>query len=165
MSEAAVPGASQSVRAPARHRFGVRRLARCLAAALLVCSARPCAADAGIVVIVNGRNPVAALRPEQVTDIYAQRVRRWAALGGRDKPIVRLVKRGVHPAASEFARSLGSAAGDGRSDAHLVDGDLAAILFVAVDPYAIAYVSAVEAERLIGEGVRIKIVLRSDAHP
>ena len=42
----------------------------------------------GIAVVVNNRNPAAALTIEQIRDIYTGKIRRWSELGGPDEPIV-----------------------------------------------------------------------------
>lgn len=111
----------------------------------------------GIAVIVNGRNPVTHMEAARLTEIFSQRTTRWKDAGGADKPIVRVVKEkralpyvavgGVEPFPGE------STAG-----AHVVNADLPAILFVAVDPYAIGYVGISEVARLISEGARVKMI-------
>ena len=114
---------------------------------------KPIQAERGtLAIIVNGRNPVSTLERDQVAAIYQQRIQRWREVGGVDRPIVRLTQ-GVSP----FAGASGSEPVSGVS-ARPVSSDLATILFVAVDPYAIGYVSAATARQLIREGARIRIV-------
>lgn len=129
----------------------------------------------GVAVIVNGRNPVTGLTLEQMTDIYAQRLASWRDAGGADKPIMRAVRdsRGLPPIVARWLPALPSPPAP---DTHVVTDDLPAILFVAVDPYAIGYVGAAEATRLILEGARVRAIaingelptpahLRSGAYP
>lgn len=112
----------------------------------------------GIAVIVNGRNPVADLERARLAGIYAQRIASWKdAGGGGDKPIVRIVKEARNLPRGPLGDLLSSPEG-ADSGAHVVNADLPAILFVAVDPYAIGYVGIAEAALLISEGARVKTV-------
>jgi phosphate transport system substrate-binding protein len=111
----------------------------------------------GVAVIVNGRNPVKNLETVQIAEIYTQRITRWNSVGGADKQIVPIVKetqilpRGV-------VGSLLPSSKTSEKGIHVVNADLPAILFVAVDPYAVGYVGIGEATRLIAEGARIKVI-------
>lgn len=118
----------------------------------------------GIAVIVNGRNPVIGLTAEQVTDVYAQRLASWHDAGGADKPIVRAVRdsRVLPPIA---ARRLPALPSPTAPDTHVVIDDLPAVLFVAVDPYAIGYVGVAEATRLILEGAPVRAIAIDGALP
>ncbi|MEZ5447351.1 MAG: substrate-binding domain-containing protein [Gammaproteobacteria bacterium] len=129
----------------------------------------------GVAVIVNGRNPVTGLSSLQLKDIYAQRLASWREAGGAAKPIVRVVKdtRALPAVAARWLPALSSRPAPGT---HVVNDDLPAILFVAVDPYAIGYVGVAEATRLIQEGARVRAIaidgnlptpahLRSGAYP
>jgi phosphate transport system substrate-binding protein len=129
----------------------------------------------GVAVIVNGRNPVTGLSSLQLKDIYAQRLASWREAGGAEKPIVRVVKdtRALPAVAAQWLPALSSRPAPGT---HVVNDDLPAILFVAVDPYAIGYVGVAEATRLIQEGARVRAIaidgnlptptrLRSGAYP
>lgn len=112
----------------------------------------------GMAVIVNGRNPVIDLDRHQLAAIYAQRITSWHdAGGGTDKPIVRIVKAARSLPPGPVADLL-AAPGVSAEGAQLVDADLPAILFVAVDPYAIGYVGIAAAAQLIAEGARVKTV-------
>ena len=111
----------------------------------------------GVAVIVNGRNTLAELRKEQLGDIYAHRVMRWNEVGGNDRPIVRVLKQQQNlPLATR--QFLLPASGMRSTGDQVVDADLAAVLFVAVDPYAIGYVGVTKAAALVLEGARVKIV-------
>lgn len=116
----------------------------------------------GVAVVVNGRNPVDTLTVSQVSAIYAREIRRWRDVGGTDRHVVRLLKdAGVGRApfgGPTPAREAGA-------DVHVVNGDLATVLFVAVDPLAIGYISLGAAKRLITEGVRVKWVRLDDVEP
>jgi len=111
----------------------------------------------GIAVIVNGRNPVENLEAAQIAEIYAQRITRWKNVGGADKQIVPVVKeKQTLPQGAAGNLFIPLHAPD--KGVHVVNADLPAILFVAVDPYAISYVGITEATRLIAEGARIKVI-------
>ena len=129
----------------------------------------------GVALIVNGRNPVENLETDQITEIYAQRITRWKSVGGADKQIVPIMKE-AQTLPISAAGSLLPSLKTPDSGAHVVNADLPAILFVAVDPYAVGYVGIAEATRLISEGARIKVItiggkapvpehLRSGAYP
>src|SRR5512144_2451704 len=52
-----------------------------------------------IAVIVNPSNPVSQLTMQQISDIYSGKINNWSAVGGEDRPIVRLsreVNSGTH---------------------------------------------------------------------
>lgn len=117
-----------------------------------------------VAVIVNGRNPLAELRKERLGDIYAHRVMRWNEVGGNDRPVVRVLKQQQNlPLATR--QFLLPASGMRSTGDQVVDADLAAVLFVAVDPYAIGYVAVTKAAALVLEGARVKIVAIDGALP
>lgn len=121
----------------------------------------------GVAVIVNGRNPVTGLNADQLTGIFAQRIVSWKGVGGADKPIMRILKdasRLPRRAVGSLLSSLGAVEA-GAAGAQVVNDDLPAILFVAVDPYAIGYVGIADATKLISEGARVKIVAISGKTP
>ncbi len=107
-----------------------------------------------IALIANGLNPVSGLSKAQVAAMYGGASADWP---GSNKPVVRLVRDADLPERKQFEQALGitRANDDG---VHVVAGAMASILFVAVDPLAIGYVSAALAVQMAAEGARIKLL-------
>lgn len=110
----------------------------------------------GLVLVVNSSNPVVELTSAQVNDIYAGRVRSWAALGWVDHPIVPVAKL-----SGTFARTLFDATFGLTEGATALPTEIGpnadAIAMVAANPYAVAYVGlgAAETERAHDTAIRL----------
>lgn len=93
----------------------------------------------GIVVITDTANSVTALTMEQLTDIYAGRIRNWSELGGADVPIVVVGREAGSGTRETFEELLGMK--DKCSYANELDSTGAVMARVAVTPGAIGYIS------------------------
>lgn len=134
-----------------------------------------------IALIANGLNPATGLSSAQVRTIYSASGAPWPGGAGKagtgngglngagasavaGKPVVRLVRGPAQPERLQFEQTLGLLRTD--DDAmHVVSGSLASILFVAVDPLALAYVSAALATQMAAEGARIKVLALDGSLP
>lgn len=111
----------------------------------------------GLALIVNERNPLAALSARQVHDLFEGRVDRWRDLGaatalGTPIPVLRAPSRtarlqfdehfGIAPLLPSNSVELGS--------------DLAVLLYVSSDPQAIGYVSIAMLSEGRQHGLKIK---------
>jgi phosphate transport system substrate-binding protein len=65
----------------------------------------PIAWDA-LVVVVHKSNPVESLTLEQVRDIYTGNIKNWSVLGGEDKPLELLARRGKISGVGHTVRKL-----------------------------------------------------------
>ncbi len=64
-----------------------------------------------IAVIVNPQNPISKLTLQQVSELYSGKINNWKALGGQDRPVVRLSREtnsGTHVYFLETVVRLGS---------------------------------------------------------
>lgn len=109
----------------------------------------PVAIDA-IALIVNGRNPVAALTVEQARDVFSGRVRNWRELGGPDRRITAITREEGSGTRSSFEEKVMTPrAPKGEkpvpaafaADALVQDSNGAVREIVATDPDAIGYIS------------------------
>jgi phosphate transport system substrate-binding protein len=138
-----------------------------------------------IALIANGLNPTQGLSRAQVAAIYSAAGAAWPRVAGKaaagngagaaagngagaaaieGKPVVRLVREATQPERKLFEESL-DIKRSGDEAVHVVAGGLASILFVAVDPLAIGYVSAALAAQMAAEGARIKVLALDGVMP
>lgn len=111
----------------------------------------------GVGIIVNARNPVAALDEAEVKALYRGEIRSWAELGGYDAPVVVVHKAEGRATREVFLDHFGLGARAVR--AHVIVGENEqAIKTVAGAPGAIGYVSIGTAAVDIEEGQSIRLV-------
>ncbi len=134
----------------------------------------PIARD-GVGIILNARNPVSALSDAQVVGIYRGEIESWAALGGRDAPIVVVHKAEGRATLEVFLAHFGLDNREVQADV-IVGENEQAIKTVAGSPEAIGYVSIGAAAVDIEHGVPIRLLevggvvatlanIRSGAYP
>lgn len=111
----------------------------------------------GVGIILHARNPIAALRRQQVIDIYTGKVVNWKAVGGQDAPITVVNKAEGRSTLELFLNYLKLKNSDIRP--HVIIGDnVQGIKTVASNPNAIGYVSIGTAEYETGHGTPIKLL-------
>jgi phosphate transport system substrate-binding protein len=116
----------------------------------------PIARD-GVGIIVNARNPVAALSDAQVGAIYRGGIESWKELGGRDAPIVVVHKAEGRATLEVFLEYFGLDNREVQADVIAGENEQA-IKTVAGSPDAIGYVSIGTAEVDIEHGVPIRLL-------
>ena len=97
-----------------------------------------------IAVIVNPENPVSQLTLKQISDIYSGKIDNWSAVGGDDRPIVRLSREtnsGTHVYFLETVLRLGNSDDDTlfSRDTLLLPSSEGIIAEVRQNPNAIGY--------------------------
>jgi phosphate transport system substrate-binding protein len=111
----------------------------------------------GIGIILHASNPVAALRRQQIIDIYTGKITNWKAAGGRDAPVTVVNKAEGRSTLELFLTYAKLKNSDIKS--HVVIGDNSqGIKTVAGNPNAIGYVSIGAAEYEAGHGVPVKLL-------
>lgn len=111
----------------------------------------------GIGVILHASNKIAALRRQQIIDIYAGKIVNWKAVGGQDAPITVVNKTEGRSTLELFLDYLKLKNSDIK--AHVIVGDnVQGIKTVAGNPNAIGYVSIGTAEYETGHGTPIKLL-------
>jgi phosphate transport system substrate-binding protein len=123
--------------------------------------AYPIARD-GVGLIVNARNPVAALSDAEVVAVYRGGIRSWAELGGRDAPIVVVHKAEGRATLEVFLAHFGLDNREVQADVIAGENEQA-IKTVAGNPDAIGYVSIGTAEVDIEHGVPIRLLAAGGA--
>ncbi|MGN7612855.1 phosphate ABC transporter substrate-binding protein [Magnetococcales bacterium HHB-1] len=111
----------------------------------------------GIAVIVNTINPLSKLSHKQVAEIFSGKISNWKMLGGRDHKIIPIIKRRAHSTKKLF-ESFFSLQGKTPKSARVIGSNLEDIMYVAIDPYAIGYVSIGSAASAHNHGVHIKSI-------
>ncbi len=111
----------------------------------------------GIALIAHASNPVGGLSKQQVIDLYTGTVTNWNKLGGADAQIVVVNKEAGRGTRTLFEQYFGLAE-QVVSSALIIGPNGQAILTIAGNPQAIAYVSIGAAEVAIRRGLPIKIL-------
>jgi len=114
----------------------------------------PIARD-GICLIVNRDNPIETLSDQQIVGIYTGTINNWKNVGGRDSPIVALIRPPQRPSLELFIHYFNIKESDIKAYATVGDNQ-EAIKAVADNRGAIVPVSVGEAERDSAHGVPIK---------
>ena len=99
----------------------------------------------GIAVLVHRDNPVAALKQQQLVDIFTGKTTHWKAVGGKDAAIHAITRDEGRSSLEVFTRYLGIKAAEIKAPQSLGDN---ALVFEALasNPNAIAFVSVGESE-------------------
>ncbi len=93
----------------------------------------------GIALVVHPSNPVSNLTLDQIRGVYNGRLRRWAELGGRDRPINVISREAGSGTRSSFEQIVGAV--ELTADAVIQDSNGTIRETVAGDPDALGYVS------------------------
>lgn len=103
----------------------------------------------GIGMIVHADNPVRALSPQQIIDIYQGRIDNWQAVGGPDAEIIVVNKAQGRSTLEIFLEHFELGAPSIKADVVIGDNEQG-IKTVAGNPYALGYVSIGAAEYAVG---------------
>ncbi|SCY66052.1 phosphate ABC transporter substrate-binding protein, PhoT family [Nitrosospira sp. Nl5] len=111
----------------------------------------------GVGIILHGSNPIAALRRQQIIDIYTGKIVNWKDVGGQDARITVVNKAEGRSTLELFLSYLKLKNSDIRP--HVIIGDnVQGIKTVAGNTNAIGYVSIGTAEYETGHGTPIKLL-------
>lgn len=120
-----------------------------------------------LAIIVHKDNPVAALSKQQLTDLYAGKIDNWQALGGADRPVVRVSKEVGRSTLELFENFTGLTSpdrnkNDGKpqisKESYVIGANLEALTLVGGMPGAIGYVSVGTALAMAAAGMPVKVV-------
>ena len=111
----------------------------------------------GVGIIVHAENPVTALTPSQIVDIYTGRIGNWKEVGGNDAPITVVNKAEGRSTLEVFTDFFEIDNRDIEADVVIGDNQQG-IKTVAGNPHAIGYVSIGTAEYVQSLGTPIKLL-------
>lgn len=111
----------------------------------------------GIALIVHASNPLSGLSRQQVIDIYTGKITSWQALGWTDTPIV-VVNKEEGRSTLELFEHYFDLKGKFVRDAVIIGPNGQAIITVAGNPQALAYVSIGSSEVAVKQGTPIKLL-------
>lgn len=119
-----------------------------------------------LAIIVNKGNPVAGLTKAQLVDIYAGKIDNWQAVGGENRPIVRVSKEVGRSTLELFEHYTGLLSPDRKKtdkpliskQAYIIGSNLESLTLVGGMPGAIGYVSVGTARLLAQSGMPVKII-------
>jgi phosphate transport system substrate-binding protein len=118
--------------------------------------ATPFARD-GIALIAHASNLVSGLSRQQVIDIYSGQVTDWQSVGGPKSRII-VVNKEEGRATSQVFTQYFDLTDNFVQDALIIGPNGQAIITVAGNPHALAYVSIGAAEVAVSQGVAIKLL-------
>lgn len=112
----------------------------------------------GVAVFVHERNSIQNLTSEQITHIYRGKILRWRDLSssGVDDRIVRVGKLHGRSTRELFDGFFGLSGQNYPTDTHMIGANVAAILYVSIDPLSIGYVSFGSLAHAAHEGAPVK---------
>ncbi len=111
----------------------------------------------GIALIVHASNPLSGLSRQQVIDIYTGKITSWQALGWTDTHIV-VVNKEEGRSTLELFEHYFDLKGKFVRDAVIIGPNGQAIITVAGNPQALAYVSIGSSEVAVEQGTPIKLL-------
>ena len=118
-----------------------------------------------LALVVHESNPLGNLRRDQVRDIFRGAISDWQTLNaGQTGAIVRVGKLPGRSTRQLFDHFFGLTAADYPAEMPIVGADSAGILYISIDPQAIAYISAGSIQRAMELGAPVKL-LSIDGHP
>jgi len=119
-----------------------------------------------LAIIVNRNNPLASLSKAQLIDLYTGKIDNWKALGGADRPVVRVTKEVGRSTLELFEHYTGLLSADrNKTDkpliskqSYVIGSNLESLTLVGGMPGAIGYVSVGTARAMAQAGMPVKIV-------
>lgn len=126
-----------------------------------------------LAIIVNTANPVTKLTKAQLIDLYTGKIDNWKAVGGPDRPVVRVSKEVGRSTLELFEHYTGLLSPDrNKTDkpliskqAHIIGSNIESLTLVGGMPNAIGYVSVGTARSLAQAGMPVKIVTLDGVEP
>ncbi len=120
-----------------------------------------------LAIIVHKDNPVSALSKSQLADLYTGKIDNWQALGGPDRPVIRVSKEVGRSTLELFEHYSGLTSpdrnkNDGKptisKDSYVIGANIEALTLVGGMPGAIGYVSVGTALAMAQAGMPVKVV-------
>lgn len=126
-----------------------------------------------LAIIVNKSNKLEALSKAQLVDLYAGKIENWKALGGPDKPVVRISKEVGRSTLELFEHYSGLLSPDRKktekplisANTYIIGSNLESATLVGAIPGAIGYLSVGTALTLAKAGMPIKVVTLEGVEP
>lgn len=126
-----------------------------------------------LAIIVNKSNPVTGLSKAQLIDLYSGKIDNWKALGGPDRPVVRVSKEVGRSTLELFEHYTGLLSPDHKktgkplisAQTYVVGANIEALTLVGGMPGAIGYVSVGTAHALAQAGMPVKIIPLEGVEP
>jgi len=126
-----------------------------------------------LAIIVNQSNPLASLSKAQLIDLYTGKVDNWNALGGPDRPVIRVSKEVGRSTLELFEHYTGLLSPDrNKTDkpliskkSYVIGSNVESLTLVGGMPGAIGYVSVGTARAMAQAGMPVKIVLLDGVEP
>lgn len=119
-----------------------------------------------LAIIVNRSNPLSGLSKAQLIDLYTGKIENWKALGGPDRPVVRVTKEVGRSTLELFEHYTGLLSADRKQtdkpliskQSYVIGSNLESLTLVGGMPDAIGYVSVGTARAMAQAGMPIKII-------
>lgn len=126
-----------------------------------------------LAIIVNQSNPLSSLSKAQLIDLYTGKIDNWKALGGPDRPVVRVTKEVGRSTLELFEHYTGLLSADrNKTDkpliskqSYVIGSNLESLTLVGGMPGAIGYVSVGTARAMAQAGMPVKIVPLDGVEP
>lgn len=126
-----------------------------------------------LAIIVNQSNPVGGLSKAQLVDLYSGKIDNWKAVGGPERPVVRVSKEVGRSTLELFEHYTGLVSADrNKADkpqiskaSHVIGSNLEALTVVGGVPGAVGYVSVGTARSMVQAGMPVRIVPLDGVEP
>jgi phosphate transport system substrate-binding protein len=126
-----------------------------------------------LAIIVNQSNPLSSLSKAQLIDLYTGKIDNWKALGGPDRPVVRVTKEVGRSTLELFEHYTGLLSADrNKTDkpliskqSYVIGSNMESLTLVGGMPGAIGYVSVGTARAMAQAGMPVKIVPLDGVEP
>jgi phosphate transport system substrate-binding protein len=126
-----------------------------------------------LAIVVNKGNPLGGLSKAQLIDLYVGKIDNWKALGGPDRPVIRVSKEVGRSTLELFEHYSGLLSPDrNKTDkplisrqTYVIGSNLEALTLVGGMPGAIGYVSVGTARALAQAGMPVKILTLDGVEP
>lgn len=126
-----------------------------------------------LAIIVNASNPLTALTKPQLIDLYSGKITNWRALGGPDRPVVRVSKEVGRSTLELFEHFTGLVSADRgekdkpliTQDVYVIGSNLESLTLVGGLPGAVGYVSVGTARALAEAGLPVKVLTLDGIEP
>lgn len=126
-----------------------------------------------LAIIVNQSNPLSSLSKAQLIDLYTGKIDNWKALGGPDRPVVRVTKEVGRSTLELFEHYTGLLSADRNKtekpliskQSYVIGSNLESLTLVGGMPGAIGYVSVGTARAMAQAGMPVKILPLDGVEP
>jgi phosphate transport system substrate-binding protein len=126
-----------------------------------------------LAIVVHQTNPVSGLTKAQLIDLYTGKIANWKAVGGDDRPVIRVSKEVGRSTLELFEHYTGLLSPERNKvdkpliskETYIVGSNLEALTLVGGIPGAIGYVSVGTARALAQAGMPVKIIPLDGVEP